>query len=329
MIENQYVRSIREIRLMVTYDCNGRCRHCLSIQRGQTGCLPAATAAAMVGSLARQMPLTKVTIFGGEPLLYPDAVEAACRAARRAGLQSGLITNGGLWHDAGDMQKQAERLLSFAPDEIILAVDTFHMEFIPLIRPYTFAGILKDKGYTGLKLRPLWVKDKDDENIFNQETRECLRTFKHLQIPIEAGLVIQPEGSGRRYLERFYRKGQLDPAFRCGSLTGTQSLNQPVSITILPNGDVAVCNFTIGNIYKKDITKILADYDPYTDPAMAALARDGLNGLTEYMEKAGIALNPKEYYSVCGLCSALQQMREQPPQRGRIRDSNGRTDSGR
>ena len=311
MIENQYVQSIREIRLMVTYDCNGRCRHCLSIQRKHTGCIPAKTAAAIICNLAQQIQLEKVTMFGGEPLLYPDTVEAVCRAAKQAGIQSSLITNGGLWRDADDMQTQAELLLSLAPDEIILAVDTFHMEFIPLIRPYIFAGILKDKGYSGLKLRPLWVKDRGDENIFNQETRECLRTFEHLQIPIDPGLVIQPEGSGQRYIERFYQKGQLNDAFRCGSLAGTQSLSQPASITIQPNGDVTVCNFTIGNIYQNDPETILEEYDPGKDPAMAALISDGLKGLIGYMEEAGIMLNPNEYYSVCGLCSALQRMRRQ------------------
>lgn len=309
---NEYTKNIKRIEFSVTYACNSRCRHCLVIHRNTEMQIEKERAARLVTEMAKQYDIKSVMTFGGEPLLYPDTVEAIHRAAAQAGIpKRQLITNGGIWDETAKLEQQADMIFSCEINQVLLSVDTFHMEFIPLIRQHTFARLLQEKGFEGLSLNPVWVASPEDDNVFNRETRECMKTFSDLDIPIGRGNVIRPEGNAQKYLERFYKKGAFRQDFQCGDTPYTERLDSPSTISVEPDGNVTVCTFPIGNIYEMDIEQILEEYDPHKNPMMAALLSGGISSLQQYMESIGFQVNLSDYYTPCQFCSEMQSLQRQ------------------
>lgn len=303
----KYIKNIKRIEFTVTYACNSRCRHCLTVHRDREKKIDASRAAELVTDMAAALDIQSVMTFGGEPLLHLEAVKAIHQAALQAGIpHRQLITNGGIWAQEADVDQQAAALLSSGINEVLLSVDTFHMEFIPLTRQHAFAKALKDRGFGGLRLNPVWVLEREDNNIFNMETEECLKIFEDLSLPAGEGNRIIPEGNAKKYLKRFYKRGNFDEAFQCGDMPYTQRLDSPEVISVEPGGEVAVCGFSIGNIYEKDIMAILEGYDPYKNPMMAALLDGGLLSLQRYAREQGLEASLSDCYTPCEFCRKVQ-----------------------
>jgi len=74
------------------------------------------------------------------------------------------------------------------------------------------------------------------------------------------------------------------------------------SLSIDPNGNVDVCAFTIGNIYKENIDTIIERYDPCRNKMMKALMEGGVKKLVEYAENCGIIIDTSDCYSACSVC---------------------------
>lgn len=309
---NQYIENIKQIELFVTYACNSRCRHCVTVNQSREKKIQERPAAELVKNMAHALDIQSVITLGGEPLLHPEAVCAIHQAAEGAGVPNRkLVTNGGLQDEPDEVEKQADFILSCGINQALLSVDTFHMEFIPLTRQYAFARALKEKGFPDLRLNPMWMVSREDGNIFNMETEECLKTFRDLGIPIIEGNVAIPEGNARRYLERFYTKGAFCRGFRCGDALGTQRLDCPSAIGVEPWGDVTVCGFSIGNMYETNIMAILERYDPYQDPRMAALLAGGILSLQRYADEKGLGVNLLDCFTPCEFCRRVKRLQRE------------------
>jgi len=69
-----------------------------------------------------------------------------------------------------------------------------------------------------------------------------------------------------------------------------------------------VCGgFTIGNIYKETIEKIVDRYNPNKDRAMSAILKGGIKGLAQYAENKGIEVDLDDYYSICDACRGIRE----------------------
>lgn len=309
---NQYIENIRQIEFYVTYACNSRCRHCFIVNQSRDKRILEQPAAELVRDIARTLQIQSVVTLGGEPLLHPEAVMAIHQAAEASGIpERQLVTNGGLKDEPNEVEQQADFILSCGINQTLLSVDTFHMEFIPLTRQYAFARTLKEKGFLGLTLNPMWVVSREDRNIFNMETEECLKTFRNLGIPIMEGNAVIPEGNARRYLEKFYQRDVFRGEFRCGDLPHTQQLDRPFAIGVEPWGDVTVCGFPIGNMHRKSIMAILESYDPYKDPRMAALLAGGILSLQRYADEQRLGVSLLDCYTPCEFCRRVRKLQRE------------------
>ena len=188
-----------------------------------------------------------------------------------------------------------------------MAVDTFHSEFLSLEQQYGFAKALRDMDFESFKLHPAWVVNREHQNKYNAATEKCLNFFSHLQIPVSDGNNIFPAGNAKIYLSDFYQKYPIDRSFRCGQAQYTTRLDEVKDISINPNGDVIICAFPIGNIYKSSILDIISSYDPYKNPIMSALINCGIVGICELAKQQEIPVELTDYYSPCDLCHDIAQ----------------------
>ena len=248
---NPYLKNLNKIEFVVTYACTGRCKHCSEGEHDACGVhIDPRVAADAVRKIAGTYDIKTVMTFGGEPLLYPDAVCAIMETAKELQIpKRQVITNGYFSKNADTVRTVAKRLAACGVNDLLLSVDAFHQETIPLDIVRRFAACAKGCGIP-MRLSPAWLVSPEHDNPYNRQTREILASFSDLQIPVGAGNVIFPEGNARKYLADYFIDAQPENPYvddpcdvRCASFD--------------PNGDLLG-----GNMYKQDVMEILKHYTP-------------------------------------------------------------------
>ena len=248
---NKYLKNLDKIEFAVTLACTGRCRHC---QNGdppdRSAHIDAATAADAVRKICGQYRIGTLMTFGGEPLLYPDTVCVIHRAGAEAGIpKRQVITNGYFTKDPDKAEKTARALKESGVNDLLLSADAFHQETIPPGPVLHFAGCAVKAGIP-VRLSPAWLVSREDENPYNARTKEILRAFEPLGIPVGEGNVIFPGGNALKYLSGYFNESAPSSPYE-------EDPEDVRTVSFSPDGDVLN-----GNIYETDILEIMRAYHP-------------------------------------------------------------------
>ena len=248
---NKHLKNLNKIEFVVTYACTGRCKHCSEGDHKPSGeYIDPKIAEEAVIRVAAEYGIKTVMTFGGEPLLYTGAVYSVMRAAKELGIpRRQVITNGYFTKSADVMREIAEALADCGVNDLLISVDAFHQETIPLGTVRQFAAEAKRAGIP-MRLQPAWLVSRDDDNLYNRKTREILDSFADMDIPESDGNVIFPEGNAKRYLAEYFKDEQPQNPYE----------DDPFDVRCLsfePNGNVLG-----GNVYKQDIMEIIDNYNP-------------------------------------------------------------------
>ena len=246
---NPYLKNLNKIEFVVTYACTGRCKHCS--EGDHTNCgehIDPQIAADAVRKIAAEHDIQTVMTFGGEPLLYTDAVYAIMQTATELNIpKRQVITNGYFSKNADRIREVAERLAACGVNDLLLSVDAFHQETIPLNVVSQFAADAKACGIP-IRLQPAWLRSATDDNPYNSKTREILNSFAEMAISVNEGNVIFPEGNALKYLAEYF----------ADELPENPYVEDPCDVRCVsfePNGNVLG-----GNVYERDIMEIIKDY---------------------------------------------------------------------
>ena len=248
---NPYLKNLKKVEFVVTNACTGHCKHCSEGDHVACGeRIDPQIAADAVRRMAAEYDIQTVMTFGGEPLLYPDAVYAIMMAAKELDIpRRQLITNGYFSKDTEKIRSVAQQLAACGVNDLLLSVDAFHQETIPLEVVRIFAEEAKRAGIP-IRLSPAWLVSQTDDNPYNRTTKDILDTFRDLELPIGEGHVIFPEGNARRYLAAYFTDTLPENPY-------VEDPRDVRCISFSPNGD-----FLDGNVYLCDIGKIMANYRP-------------------------------------------------------------------
>jgi hypothetical protein len=203
-----------------------------------------------VRKIAAEYDIQTVMTFGGEPLLYTDAVYAIMKTAKELNIpKRQVITNGYFSKNADKMADVAEGLAACGVNDLLLSVDAFHQETIPLDVVKQFAAEAEKCGIP-IRLQPAWLVSATDDNLYNRKTREILDSFADMEVSVNEGNVIFPEGNARKYLAEYFT----------GELPENPYVENPRDVRCVsfePNGDVLG-----GNVYCRDVMELLENYNP-------------------------------------------------------------------
>ena len=249
---NQYLKNLNRIEFVVTWACTGRCKHCSEGEHTECGeHIDAEVAAQAVYDICKNYDIRSLMTFGGEPLLYPETVCRIHKAAKEMGIpQRDLITNGYFSKDEKRIREVVHMLAESGVQDILLSVDAFHQETIPLEYVKAFADAVNVPDVK-LQIHPAWLVSPDADNSYNGKTREVLAVFNKMGIETSEGNVIFPSGNALKYLGEYFDSSeeiknpyQEDPTDIRAICFGT-------------NGDILG-----GNINEQDVIEILSSYNP-------------------------------------------------------------------
>ena len=248
---NQYLRNLNKIEFVVTNSCTGRCKHCSEGDHvHRTERIDPTLASDAVLKVAAEYDIKTVMTFGGEPLLHTDAVYAVMNAAKEMNInRRQVITNGYFSSDPEKIREVAMHLLECGVNDLLLSVDAFHQEFIPIETVKIFAEAAVACGIP-MRLSPAWLVSPDHANPYNEKTRQILLSLAYLNVPTGAGNIVFPEGNARKFLAEYFTDVIPENPYR----------DDPCNVkclSFLPNGDVLGAN-----AHEKDVMEIIKDYDP-------------------------------------------------------------------
>ncbi len=244
---NDRFAHLDRLEFAVTYACTGRCKHCSEGDRiGETAHLDATVAATVVRDLRTRYRLRSVMTFGGEPLLCPETVCAIHAAAREAAIpRREIITNGFFSKDPGRIRAVAHALCESGVNRLLLSVDAFHQETIPLSPVMAFAASVCETGIS-IVTHPAWLRGPADDNPYDRETAAILTRFRDMGIEASDGNMVFPAGNARRYLADYF-----DPTVKYEN-PYREDPNDIRAICIAPDG--RVCD---GCVYDQNILTVL------------------------------------------------------------------------
>ena len=248
---SRYLKNLNKIEFVVTYACTGRCKHCSEGEHIACGeNIDPQIAADSVRKICAEYDIKTVMTFGGEPLLYPEAVYAVMRVAKELNVpKRQVITNGFFSKDPEKIRDVADKLSACGVNDLRLSVDAFHQETIPIDIVKSLAREAKASGIQ-IKLQPAWLVSFDDDNPYNIKTRQIIESFADLDVRLSDGNVIFPEGNALKYLsEYFIEEAPKNPY--------VEDPSDVRCVSFSPNGDVLD-----GNVYEQDIMEIIENYSP-------------------------------------------------------------------
>lgn len=248
---NKYLKNLNRIEFVVTMACTGKCKHCSQGEHKSSDNINKVLAADAVRKIAGEYNIDSVMTFGGEPLLYPETVCEIHKAAKEMNIpKRQLITNGYFSKDFDKIKLVAQKITESGVNEILLSVDAFHQETIPLEYVKTFAQAVKETD-TKIQVHPAWLVSPDADNPYNSRTKEILDDFNQMGIETSEGNVIFPSGNALKYLSEYFDldKKEQNPYW--------EDPSDVRAICFSASGDILG-----GNIYKQDIREILSSYKP-------------------------------------------------------------------
>ena len=248
---NQYLKNLNKIEFVVTYACTGRCKHCSEGDHPSCGeRIDPRIAADAVRNIAAEYDVKTVMTFGGEPLLYTDAVYAIMKAAKELNIpKRQVITNGYFSKNADKIREVAEQLAACGVNHLLLSVDAFHQETIPLDVVKQFVTEVK-RCSIPIRLQPAWLMSAPDDNPYNRKTREILDSFSDMELPVGEGNIIFPEGNALKYLAEYFTDERPENPY-------VEDPRDVRCVSFEPNGNVLG-----GNVYECDIMEIVNNYAP-------------------------------------------------------------------
>ena len=248
---NPYLKNLNRIEFVVTMACTGKCKHCSQGDHESSDNIDKTLASDAVRKIAEEYHIDSVMTFGGEPLICADTVCEIHKVATDMNIpKRQLITNGYFSRDYDKIRQTAVRLAESGINDILLSVDAFHQETIPLEYVKAFAEAVKDTD-VNIRVQPAWLISAEDDNPYNNKTKELLSVFNEMGIETNEGNIIFPMGNALKYLSEY--------------LTPQEENENPYwedpkdirAICFSANGDILG-----SNIYKKEIRDILASYKP-------------------------------------------------------------------
>jgi len=248
---NKHLKNLNRIEFVVTTACTGKCKHCSQGENRSSEKLDKYSASDAMRKIAREYSIKSVMTFGGEPLLCHETVCEIHKAAKEMNIPlRQLITNGYFSKDSDRITYVAQKIIESGVNEILLSVDAFHQETIPLEYVKTFANAVNVPDVE-LRVHPAWLVSADDDNSYNDETRKIIAEFNHMGIEASEGNVIFPSGNALKYLSEYF---DLSKEIQNPYQENPTDIR---AICFSANGDILG-----SNIYKQDINDILSSYIP-------------------------------------------------------------------
>ena len=291
--------------VITNYSCSAACRHCMFASSPRAGkeFITEETAERIARRLS-EAGVCSMHIGGGEPFLKFEALCILLKAMQKYGIGVDYIETNAFWaREDREIDGKLSILRTLGVDTVMVSVDPFHIEFVPLERPVRLVQALRRAGMDYF----IW-QDRFLERLLPLDMRKT-----HGKEELSALL-------GENYIEETAREYGVKVNGR--ALAIAKDIYQPQSAEEIMDDEPCRhllsgthCHVDLfGKVIPSGCPGISVELDDFFAgklpkekyPAAHRLYTGGVKALYEYAKAAGFEPDAKGYATKCSLCCAVR-----------------------
>lgn len=295
--------------IITNYNCTASCRHCMFASSPE--CKKdyiTREKAEEVACLLERAGTISVHIGGGEPFMDFDGLCGLIQALSRHGIGIDYIETNGYWaKDEAFARRRLEVLKRLGVYTIMVSVDPYHIEYVPLEMPLKLVSLLREMGFDYFIwqerfLKPLLKLDLTKTHT-HEELKKLLGEDYELKTAREYGLGINGRALGfAKSLYPLKSAEEVATDESCSSLTRPHHCHIDLYGNAIPSRCTGICakaeDYLSGNI-------TLEKY-----PVFSRLISGGVRELLSFAMEKGFVPDKDGYATKCELCFAIREFLE-------------------
>ncbi len=276
---------ITGLHFLLTYQCTLECDHCFVWgSPWQNGTMTLADVRKILEQARDLGTVSSVYFEGGEPFLYYATLLHAVRMAAQMGFSVGIVTNS-YWANTEEDSLASLRPFAGLVQDLTISSDRYHWGDL-LSQKETFACAAADR--LGIPVSVIRVAREVGAGA------ACPAG----QLP-EGESRVMYRGRAAAKLAAQAPKQPWESFDRCPH----EDLREPGRVHVDSFGHVHICQgISLGNVFRKALREICADYDPERHPINGPLLA---GGPAELLRRYGLA-HAAEAADACQLCDAAR-----------------------
>ncbi len=292
--------------IITNYVCTAACRHCM-FASGPDCPKEFITpdTAERIAALLEKAGTASVHIGGGEPFMHFGALCDTVKALLRHGIGIDYIETNGFWAVKEDfIRDRLHTLKEIGVDCIMVSVDPFHIEYVPLERVLRLCHLLEEEGFDYFIWQQRFLKKLLKLDLATVHTKEELEAAlgKNYITDTAAEYGLGMNGRALAIAEDIYDR---KPAEAFLDNTSCRKILRPQH-----------CHIDLyGNAVPSGCPGLAADMEAYLReeipadkyPVMHRLVNGGVRALYEYAWEKGFVPDPAGYPTRCAFCYAIRQ----------------------
>lgn len=295
--------------VITNYSCNASCRHCMFASSPE--CRKNYISPEMsehVASLLEEAGTTSVHIGGGEPFLNFDGLTVLIEALNRHAVGIDYIETNAFWCKDKDFTRaKLERLKKLGVTTIMVSVDPYHLEYVPLERPLKLCALLEEQGFDYFIWQQKFLQRLLKLDISKTHTKEEISALLGdsyiTETAREYGLGIN--GRALIFADDIYEKRPAEyfaTDEKCHSLTNPHHCHIDLYGNAIPSRCTGIC------AKAEDYLDLDTPREKY--PVLSRLISGGTKELYEYAKENGFVADKGGYPTRCAFCFAMREYLE-------------------
>jgi len=293
--------------IITNYVCTAACRHCVvASSPDDPKEFITEEMADRLGALLAEAGTHSVHIGGGEPFMNFTALCSTISALARHGVYIDYIETNAFWcKDEKLIRERLAKLKSLGVDTIMISVDPFHIEYVPLERALLLREMLVECGFDYFiwkeqYLRRLLKLGDLTKAYSHEELKAALGEEYIAETAAEYGLGMN--GRALNIAKEIYPPRKVEEwldSRPCRALNDVCHCHLDLYGNVVPSGCPGIAaearDFLTGNL----------DESKY--PVIGRLAKGGLKSLYDYALEKGFTPAPEGYPTKCSLCYEIRK----------------------
>ncbi len=291
--------------IITGYTCTAACRHCMFAS--SPDCpkdFMTTDMAEKLASLLAKAGTTSVHIGGGEPFYHFPSLRLTIEALHRHGIEIDYIETNGFWAAKEDFVRgRLTTLRQLGVTTVMVSVDPFHIEYVPLERVLLLCHLLEEYGFDYFLWQQRFLKKllKLDLTMVHTpaELKKLLGEHYVTDTAAEYGLGMNGRAlaiAGEIYPNKTAESFLDTPP--CRKILRPQHCHLDLYGKAVPSGCPGIA------VEAEDYLRERIDGEQY--PVLARLIRGGLRELYAYAAAHGFTPDKGGYPTACALCYALR-----------------------
>ena len=291
--------------IITNYNCSAACRHCMFASSPRAGRdFISEEAAERIARRLKEAGVWSMHIGGGEPFLNFEALCCLLKAMKKYGVGVDYIETNAFWaQNDEEVMRKLRVVRELGAETVMVSVDPFHIEYVPLERPIRLVQALRRLGMDYFIWQDRFLERLLPLDLKKTHTKEELSALlgeNYIEETArEYGVKVNGRALGiaKKIYEAQKAEELLDDEPCSHILSGTHchvDLYEHVIPSGCPGISIETEDFFAGRLPKEKY------------PAAHRLYTGGLKALYEYAKEAGFEPDAKGYATKCSLCCAIR-----------------------